>query len=120
MPITHFFAGVPTADLKTSLAWYERFFGAAPDRFPNDREAVWQLTDTALVYVVADADRAGRALVTLIVDDLQDWLDELTGRGIAQGDLDAMPGVAQRVTFVDPDGNTITVAQLLGSGSAAG
>jgi len=106
------FAGLPTADLDSALAWYERFLAGPPDRRPNDREAVWQLADASSVYVVADARRAGDALITLIVDDLDDWLVQLAERSIERGELETLPGIARRVAIADPDGNTITIAQL--------
>jgi hypothetical protein len=84
LPITHVFAGIPTADFESALPWYERFLGHPPDRFPRAGEAVWQLTETGLVYLVADPERAGHTLITLIVDDLDERLDELAGRGILQ------------------------------------
>jgi hypothetical protein len=59
--MTHVFAGIPTANYSSAVRWYERFLGRPPDRFPKDEEAVWQLTDTGLVYLVGDADRLGRA-----------------------------------------------------------
>ena len=111
--VTHVFAGMPTADLDVALAWYERFLGRPPDRRPNDCEAVWQLADSGLVYVVADARRAGEALITLIVDDLDAWLSQLAERGVEVGDVKTLPGIARRVAITDPDRNTITIAQLM-------
>ena len=36
---------------------------------PNEKERAWLLTDGGWLYVVENVDRAGNALVTLIVDD---------------------------------------------------
>jgi hypothetical protein len=36
---------------------------------PNDDEAAWQLTGGGWLYVLRDAERAGMAVVTLLVDD---------------------------------------------------
>lgn len=110
MSITHVFAGIPTADFTRALAWYEDFFGRAPDRFAREDEAVWQLADTGLVYRVADDARAGRALVALIVDDLQQRIAELARRGIETDAIDTVSGML-RTKLTDPDGNTITVGQ---------
>ena len=38
------FAGIPVADFAAALAWYERLLGFPPTFFPNDREAVWELS----------------------------------------------------------------------------
>ena len=68
------FAGVPVADYPAARGWYERLFGRGPDMVPNQTEVVWQVAEGGWVYVVADAERAGRALVTVIVDDLDGLL----------------------------------------------
>jgi hypothetical protein len=60
--ITYLFAGIPTADFTTACSWYERFLQRPPDGFPTAGEAVWQLADGRLLYLVADATRAGNAL----------------------------------------------------------
>jgi predicted enzyme related to lactoylglutathione lyase len=110
--ITHVFAGIPVADHGAALGWYERLLGRPPDRIPTDGDAVWQLSETGLIYVVRDAPRAGGALVTLIVDDLDAWIAEVSGRGIAAGEVDAAPGAVRRSVITDPDGNRITIGEV--------
>ena len=85
MAVTYAFTGLPVADLVSALAWYERLAGRPPDLIPNESEAAWQLTDNAWLYVVHDAERAGKALLTVLVDDLDDRLAELTERGLRTG-----------------------------------
>ncbi len=109
--ITHVFAGIPTADLAVALPWYERLLGRPPTMRPHDKEAVWQLTDTGLIYVVEDPPRAGRSLVTLIVDDLDRWIAEIQQRGIAVGPVERMGPGARKALVVDPDGNELGLAQ---------
>ena len=70
MGITYVFAGLVVANRNQAAAWYERLLGRPPDFLPNDAEAVWQVAGTASVYLLADADRAGRGVLTLVVDDL--------------------------------------------------
>jgi glyoxylase I family protein len=101
--IEHVFASIPVADYAAARAWYERFFGRAPDLVPNEIEACWQMTDTAWVYIIEDAENAGRGLVTLLVDDLAAWSDE---------EDESIPGM-RRAEITDPDGNRIQVAQPL-------
>ena len=101
MSVDHVFAGIPVSDYEVARPWYERFFGRPPDLLPNDHEAAWKLTDTGWVYIVGDADRAGRALVTILVDDLEAWAEESD---------DSIPGM-RRAEVVDPDGNRIQLAQ---------
>src|SRR5204863_3163743 len=109
--VTYAFTGLRVADLESALAWYERLAGRPPDLIPNESEAAWQLMDTAWLYVVRDAERAGKALLTVLVDDLDDRLAELTERGLRTGAIDAAPGRFRRAAITDPEGNTITFAE---------
>jgi predicted enzyme related to lactoylglutathione lyase len=109
--VTHLFAGIPTSDLDVALPWYERLLGRPPTMRPHDKEAVWQLSDTGLIYVVEDPLRAGRALVTMIVDDLDRWIGELEQRGVIVGPVERMGSGARKAIVADPDGNELGLAQ---------
>ena len=111
MGITFVFAGIPIADYEAALPWYERLVGRPPDMLPTAGEACWQLTETAWIYIVADADRAGRALVTLLVDDLDARVAGMAERGIDAGPIGTIPGPVRRTEVVDPEGNRIQLAQ---------
>ena len=112
MAITHVFAGIPVANHEAALEWYERLLGRPPDRIPIDGDAVWQLSETGLIYVVRDAPRAGSSLVTLIVEDLDAWIADVSARGIAAGEIDTAPGAVRRTAITDPDGNRITIGEV--------
>jgi catechol 2,3-dioxygenase-like lactoylglutathione lyase family enzyme len=85
----------------------------------NQTEAAWRLAgDLCWVYVVADPVRAGNALLTMLVDDLDARIAELNGRGIATGPVDGVNGM-RRTAVRDPDGNTITYAAPSGDSTAA-
>lgn len=111
MAIDHVFAGVPVADYAAARAWWERLVGRPPDLIPNDNEAAWQLTETGWIYVVGDAGRAGQALLTILVDDLDTHVAELAERGLATEAIDTVPGVVRTAEITDPDGNRITFGQ---------
>jgi catechol 2,3-dioxygenase-like lactoylglutathione lyase family enzyme len=113
MDATTLFAGIAVADLDAARGWYERFAGRPADLVPNEREFCWQLTDTGWIYVVTDAERAGRSLVTLLVSDLDEWLVNLAGRGLAAETVDTIPGAVRKAAFRDPEGNMITLGQPL-------
>jgi catechol 2,3-dioxygenase-like lactoylglutathione lyase family enzyme len=108
MGVTHVFAGVAVTDYEPALDWYERLLGRPPDVIPKDDEAVWQLTSSALLYIVADSARAGTGLVTLAVDDLDAHLAGLARRGLAPGQIDTGTAAGRKAVVSDPDGNTIT------------
>jgi len=114
MAIEYAFAGLPVTDLGAAQAWYERLLDREPNFFPNDDEAVWQLTDTAWIYVVIDAERAGRGLLTVLVDDLPALVAGLGERGIDAGEMETFAEVMRRVRILDPDGNRLTFAENLG------
>lgn len=106
------FAAVSTADYAPALVWYLRFFGRAPDLVPHETEAAWQVADAGWVYLVADAERAGRATVTLIVDDLDARLAELASRGLAPATVETVGPGGRKATIVDPEGNRLALAQV--------
>ncbi len=93
--MNYVFAGIPVTDLEAGLAWWEQLLGRAPDMYPNDDEACWQLTDSGWIYVVRDAERAGNGLLTVLVDDLEAELAGIAARGIAVGEVDRDTGRAQ-------------------------
>src|SRR3954447_21480962 len=105
------FAGIPVAELEAGLDWWERLLGRPPDMRPNESEATWQLTETSSIYVVHDPERAGNALVTLFVEDLDAMLAGMAERGIEAGEVGTKPGV--RVTTVaDPEGNRVQLGEI--------
>ncbi|WP_198961921.1 VOC family protein [Pseudonocardia sp. MH-G8] len=110
MRVTSVMAVVTVADFDAGLTWYERFFGRDPDRRPMDGLAEWRLTDTGVVQLLHDPDRAGRALLTIGVTDLDEEVARLAEREIASGDV--VEGVIARIASIsDAEGNTITLAQ---------
>lgn len=101
------FAGIPVADYAAALAWYERLFGAPPSFFPHDTEAVWELADHRLVYIVQRPEHAGHAVHTVIVDDLDTLVAGIAQRGLEPAKRDAYPNGVRKITYVDPEGNEI-------------
>src|SRR4051794_25911795 len=112
MGTNQLFAGIGAADYPALRDWYERFFGRPADLIPNEIEVCWQVTDTAWIYVKADAERAGRAFHTMLVDDLDAYLAGLADRGIASGPVDTHSGGVRVALVTDPEGNTIQLGQV--------
>ena len=108
--ITQVFAGLPVADYPAAMAWYGRLFGRPPDVVAHATESLWQGVGEGWVYVVGDAERAGGALVTFLVDDLEATVAELAQRGLAPDEMETRP---PKAVFADPDGNRIGFAQPL-------
>jgi hypothetical protein len=107
---TVLFAGVPVSDLAAAAPWHEAFHGREPEMRPHDREVCWQVDETGWVYVVEDAERAGRGLLTIIVTDLDERLEQLAARGLVPAETEMTS--PRKVTFEDPDGNRLSLAQI--------
>jgi predicted enzyme related to lactoylglutathione lyase len=114
LAVNHLFAGIPVADYHAALAWYERLLGRPPDVVVHENEAMWQVASAGWIYVVGDVGRAGSALVTLLVDDLDAQIAELAERGLAVGAIEPLPG-ARKAAIFDPEGNTISFGEVPGS-----
>jgi predicted enzyme related to lactoylglutathione lyase len=107
------FTGVPVRELAAGRDFFERIFGRAADVEVAVDEVMWRVAETAWLYVVVDAARAGKALVALSVADLDATLHELSSRGISPAKLEAVGG-GRKATVFDTDGNTVAIIQVPG------
>lgn len=106
------FAGVAVTNLETAVQWYSQFFGRPPDVVPNTTEVMWRVTESGWLYVIQDADRAGKSVVTISVPDLEHVVGELTRRGIHPGPIEPVGDAGWKATSVDADGNEISLIQV--------
>lgn len=111
MPITEVFAAITVRDRDAAIEYYERLLGAAPTMLPNDDEAAWQLTGGGWLYVLRDAARAGKAVVTLLVDDFDERLAAAAAAGIELGLVEMVAGTVRTTWITDPDGNRLQIGQ---------
>ena len=102
------FAGIPVRDYETAKAWYERLLGAEPSFIPHATEAVWELAEHRYLYINEDAERAGRAIHTIMVDDLDAPVAQIAARGIEPDERVTYPGKARKAIYRDADGNEIS------------
>jgi predicted enzyme related to lactoylglutathione lyase len=79
----------------------------------SENEAMWQVAETGWIYVVGDANRAGKAVLTLLVDDLEDHVAELGERGLATSAIETVPGLYRKAVMTDPEGNRISLGEDL-------
>jgi hypothetical protein len=96
--------------LEAAREFYERLLGRGPDLLPNDREAAWELHDGAWIVLIADRERAGGALHTLIVGDLDRFLSEAGERGVQAGPVEPVGEGMRQSVITDADGNRLKVA----------
>jgi predicted enzyme related to lactoylglutathione lyase len=112
MSVKRVLAGVAVADVDSAVPWYERLFGRAPDALPMEGLAEWHVPAGGVVQLVASADRAGRALLTLDLKDLKHELAAMPERGLDAGALDDTTSEKVLIaTTSDPEGNEITLVQ---------
>jgi catechol 2,3-dioxygenase-like lactoylglutathione lyase family enzyme len=105
MPLA-LFAGIRVRDLAAARPWYERLLGE-PAFFPNDSEVVWTLADERHVYIQEDPERAGDALITLFVDDLDARVAGIGSRGLEPAGRETYANGVRKVTYRDADGNEV-------------
>jgi catechol 2,3-dioxygenase-like lactoylglutathione lyase family enzyme len=102
------FAGIPVRDYQTALAWYERLLGVAPAFIPNPQEAVWELAEHRYLYIEALPERAGHALHTVFVDDLDQRVEAIRSRGIEAAQRETYGNGVRKVSYRDADGNEVS------------
>jgi predicted enzyme related to lactoylglutathione lyase len=113
MDLSYVFAGLIVADRDRAADWYGRLLGRPADILPNDAEAMWQLTDSSSVYLLADPGRAGHGVITIAVPDLDAALAEIGQRGIvACAGIEVIAGAGRKGLFTDPDGNAIAFVEI--------
>jgi predicted enzyme related to lactoylglutathione lyase len=101
------FAGIPVSDYEAAKPWYERLLGAEPSFIPHATEAVWELAEHRFLFIEEDAERAGRAIPTIFVDDLDARVADIASRGIEPDERITYPGKARKAIYCDADGNEI-------------
>jgi catechol 2,3-dioxygenase-like lactoylglutathione lyase family enzyme len=105
------FTGLPVTSLATGRDFFERLFGRPADVEVAVDEVMWRLAESAWLYVVVDAARAGQGLVALSVADLPATLAELAQRDIHPDRMEDVGG-GRKATVLDPDGNTVAIISV--------
>jgi hypothetical protein len=102
------------SDYQRALTWYERLLGSGPAFFPNATEAVWELAEHRYLYIKELPEyikelpeRAGHALHTVFVDDLDERVESIGARGIEPASQEMYGNGVRKVIYRDPDGNEI-------------
>ena len=108
------FAGNRVADFAAARRWYERLLGGEPAFLPHATEAVWKLAEHRYLFIVEDAERAGGAIHTIFVDDLDGLVATIASRGIEPDERVTYPGKARKAIYRDADGNEISFGGAAG------
>jgi predicted enzyme related to lactoylglutathione lyase len=73
---------------------------------------VWAVGEHRWFYLLEDAPKAGSALVTIMVADLDATAEAISERGIEPTELEDNYGEARKYVFHDPDDNEIGIGQV--------
>jgi hypothetical protein len=101
------FAGFPVSAFEAARPWYEAVLGGEPSFFAHETECVWEVGEHRYLYIVEDAQRAGHAVATLFVEDLDERVAAISGRGIEPTERETYSNGVRKVTYRDADGNEI-------------
>lgn len=104
------YAAAIVKDFDAALVWYDRLMGRPADDQPFPGMAQWRNMGAAGLQIWKDDDRAGKAIMTIVVSDLALEKARLEPLGFrfqheASGNFGA---VAQ---IFDPEGNCINLTQ---------
>jgi hypothetical protein len=101
------FAGICVRDYEAAKPWYERLLGSEPTFLAHETEAVWELAEHRWIFVAENADRAGYAVHTIFVDDLDSRVSEIASRGISPAERETYSNGVRKVIYRDADGNEV-------------
>lgn len=99
------FAGIPVDDYAAALPWYEKLFGSPPTFLATETEAVWEVGEHRWVYIEQVPGRAGHAMHTILVDDLDARVAEIADRGLEPSRRETYENGVRKITYRDADGN---------------
>jgi predicted enzyme related to lactoylglutathione lyase len=106
------FAAVPVAEFAAAVGWYEQLFGRSADVVAHDREVMWRVAEGGWLYVVEDAERAGRGLVTISVPSLDAAVQDAAARGLDVGTTNAVGDAGRKAVLTDPAGNSVALIEV--------
>ena len=104
---TDLFAGVGVTDFERAVAWFESLLGEPAAFEATDTEHVWSVAEHGWIYVVLRPERAGQAMVTVFLDDLDRFVESAASRGIEPDQRETYENGVRKIIYFDPDGNEI-------------
>ena len=68
---------------------------------------MWELAEHRYLYIELLPERAGHAMHTLFVDDLDARVGQMAARGLEPAQRETYDNGVRKITYRDPDGNEI-------------
>jgi predicted enzyme related to lactoylglutathione lyase len=108
------FGGIPVRDFAAALPWYRQLFGSDPTFTATETEAGWVLASQRSVYIEQVPERAGHAMNTILVADLDGEVARISARGLEPALRETYGNGVRKITYRDPDGNEFGLGELPG------
>ena len=108
------FGGIPVRDFAAALPWYRQLFGGDPTFVATDTEAGWVLASQRSVYIEQVPERAGHAMHTILVPDLDAEVARISARGLEPARRETYGNGVRKITYRDADGNEFGLGELPG------
>jgi catechol 2,3-dioxygenase-like lactoylglutathione lyase family enzyme len=115
MNVTSITVGIPVSDLRVAVRWYQRVLeldrGIEPA--PGIRE--FEVSPGCWLQLFREAGASGSEHVFRVgVEDIDEARRRLLGLGVTVADTERIEGVIAFCDFVDPDGNRLSLYEVLG------
>jgi predicted enzyme related to lactoylglutathione lyase len=112
MDATEVTIGIPVVDLARSRAWYERLLGTAPELEPVAGMAEFRIAGAWVQLIERSSPRPGWAF-RIGVTRLDAEHARLMAEGFEPTEIETVPGVIRILQLEDPDGNAVSLYELL-------
>lgn len=110
MQIQGLYAAMYVKDIASSVVFYTKVLGRAPDDKPFETLVQWRGFGNAGIQLFEDARLAGQGRMTIVVPDMAQAQALLGAANIELTDLQS-GGFGKVAQLRDPDGNIITLAE---------
>ena len=101
------FVEICVSDYARAREWYSHLLGSKPSFIPHETEAVWELAEHRFVFILEDAERAGNATHTVMVEDLDALVAKIGGRGLEPAERETYSNGVRKAIYRDADGNGV-------------
>ena len=89
-----------------------QLFGGDPTFVATETEAGWVLAKDRSVYIEQVPERAGRAMNTILVADLDAEVARIAARGLEPAQRETYDNGVRKITYRDPDGNEFGLGEV--------
>jgi catechol 2,3-dioxygenase-like lactoylglutathione lyase family enzyme len=107
---------LPVRQVEKARSWYENLLGKRPDLEPIPGIVEFKVGGTWL-QLEEGTPGAARFVFRIGVRSLEQERSRLVRMGIPVGEVETVPNVIRFCDFADPDGNPLSLYELLGAPS---